>query len=301
VAPNKNGGNVAGRLNGKVALVTGGSSGIGLAAAKRFIAEGATVYITGRRQEALDAAVASIGGDITAVRANSGVDSDLDNLYATIRSKSGKLDVLFANAGIAEFLPLQAVTKEHYDSILNTNLKGVIFTVKQAVPLLSIGASIILTSSVAAYKGLQAFGVYGATKAAVRQLARTWILDLKEQKIRVNVISPGMVDSPGTDALIPAAAIATVKEQYAAGVPLGRIATPDDVALAALFLASDDAAFINGIDLPVTAVVVRSDYGSRGAEGATGELLLYRSVPTGRKQEAEPTSHIGPEKRALRK
>jgi NAD(P)-dependent dehydrogenase (short-subunit alcohol dehydrogenase family) len=251
VAPNKNGGNVAGRLNGKVALVTGGSSGIGLAAAQRFVAEGATVYITGRKQEALDAAVASIGGNITAVRANSGVVSDLDKLYATIRSKSGRLDILFANAGIAEFLPLQAITDEHYDSILNTNLKGVIFTVKQAVPLLSKGASIILTSSVAGYKALQAFGVYGATKAAVRQLARTWILDLKEQKIRVNVISPGMVDSPGTDALIPAAAIAQVKEQYAAGVPLGRIATPDDVALAALFLASDDAAFINGIDLPV--------------------------------------------------
>jgi NAD(P)-dependent dehydrogenase (short-subunit alcohol dehydrogenase family) len=159
--------------------------------------------------------------------------------------------VLFANAGIAEFLPVQAITEEHYDSILNTNLKGVIFTVKLAVPLLSEGASIILTSSVAGYKGLQAFSVYGATKAAVRQLARTWILDLKEQKIRVNVISPGMVDSPGTDDLIPAEARVAVKAQYASGVPLGRIATPEDVASAALFLASEDAAFINGVDLPV--------------------------------------------------
>jgi NAD(P)-dependent dehydrogenase (short-subunit alcohol dehydrogenase family) len=242
---------MAGRLNGKVALVTGGSSGIGLAAAKRFIAEGATVYITGRRQEALDAAVTSIGGNVIAVQADSGVVADLAKLYTTIRARSGKLDVLFANAGIAAFLPLQAVTEEHYDSILNTNLKGVIFTVKLAVPLLSEGASIILTSSVAGYKGLQAFSVYGATKAAVRQLARTWILDLKEQKIRVNVLSPGMVDSPGTDDLIPAEAIAAVKAQYAAGVPMGRIATPEDVASAALFLASDDAAFINGIDLPV--------------------------------------------------
>jgi NAD(P)-dependent dehydrogenase (short-subunit alcohol dehydrogenase family) len=242
---------MAGRLNGKVALVTGGSSGIGLATAKRFVAEGATVYITGRRQEALDAAITSIGGNVIAVQADSGVVSDLDKLYATISARSGKLDVVFANAGIAEFLPLQAITEEHYDSILNTNLKGVIFTVKQAVPLLSEGASIILTSSVAGYKGLQAFSVYGATKAAVRQLARTWILDLKERKIRVNVISPGMVDSPGTDALIPESAIAAVKEQYASGVPLGRIATPEDVASAALFLASDDAAFINGIDLPV--------------------------------------------------
>jgi NAD(P)-dependent dehydrogenase (short-subunit alcohol dehydrogenase family) len=242
---------MAGRLNGKVALVTGGSSGIGLAAAKRFVAEGATVYITGRKQETLDAVVASIGGNITAVRADSGVVADLEKLYATIRAKSGKLDVLFANAGIAAFLPLQAITEEHYDSILNTNLKGVIFTVKLAVPLLFEGASIILTSSVAGYKGLQAFSVYGATKAAIRQLARTWILDLKEQKIRVNVISPGMVDSPGTDDLIPAEAIAAVKAQYAAGVPLGRIATPEDVASAALFLASEDAAFINGVDLPV--------------------------------------------------
>jgi NAD(P)-dependent dehydrogenase (short-subunit alcohol dehydrogenase family) len=242
---------MAGRLNGKVALVTGGSSGIGLAAAKRFVAEGATVYITGRRQDALDAAVASIGGNITAARADSGVIVDLEKLYATIRAKSGKLDVLFADAGIAAFLSLQAISEEHYDSILNINLKGVIFTVKQALPLLPVGASIILTSSVAGYKGLQAFSVYGATKAAVRQLARTWILDLKEQKIRVNVISPGMVDSPGTDDLIPPEAISAVKAQYAAGVPLGRIATPEDVASAALFLASEDAAFINGIDLPV--------------------------------------------------
>jgi NAD(P)-dependent dehydrogenase (short-subunit alcohol dehydrogenase family) len=242
---------MAGRLSGKVALITGGSSGIGLAAAKRFVAEGATVYITGRKQGALDTAVDSIGGNITAVRADSGVVADLEKLYATIRAKSGKLDVIFANAGIAEFLPVQAITEEHYDNILNTNLKGVVFTVKLAVPLLSEGASIILTSSVAGYRGLQAFSIYGATKAAVRQLARTWILDLKEQKIRVNVISPGMVDSPGTDALIPAAAVAAVKVQYAAGVPLGRIATPEDVAAAALFLASDDASFINGVDLPV--------------------------------------------------
>ncbi len=242
---------MAGRLDGKIARVTGGSSGIGLATAKRFVAKGATVYITGRRQERLDAAIASISVDVTAVRADSGVIADLEKLYATIRTESGKLDVLFANAGIAAFVPLASIIEEHYDSILNTNLKGIISTVKQALPLLSEGASIILTSSVAGYKGLQAFSVYGATKAAVRQLAQTWILDLKEQKIRVNVLSPGMVDSLDTDDLIPTPAMAAVKEQYASGGPLGRIATMEDVASAAIFLASKDASFINGINLPV--------------------------------------------------
>lgn len=241
---------MTGRLNDKVALVTGGSSGIGLATAKRFVAEGATVYITGRKQAALDAAVASIGGNIIAVRADSSVSSDLDKLFDTIRSRSGKLDVLFANAGIAAFVPLSAVTEEHYDSIMNTNLKGVVFTVKQATSLLSEGASVILTSSTAGYRGMEAFSIYSATKAAIRQLARGWILDLKAKKIRVNVVSPGMVDTPAIDGLAGEAA-AGMKAHVASQIPLGRIALPEDVASAALFLASDDAAYINGIDLPV--------------------------------------------------
>ena len=243
---------MAGRLNGKVALITGGSSGIGLAAAKRFVEEGATVYITGRKRDELDAAVRSIGGDITAVQAHSGVASDLNKLYATIRKKSGKLDVLFVNAGIVAFVPLQRITARRHDGSIKTNLRGVIFTVKLAVPLLSEGASIILNSSTADYKGLQAFSVYDATKAAVRRLARSWSLDLKDQKIRVNVISPGMGDTPRPDGLLPEPTTADIiKTHRGSQIPHGRIAQPEDVALAALFLASDDAAFINGIDLPV--------------------------------------------------
>lgn len=239
------------RLNGKVALVTGGSSGIGLATAKRFAAEGATVYITGRKQEALDAAVKSIGGNVKAIQADSSNLADLDKVYATIRTQSGKLDVLFANAGIAAFVPLSGITEEHYDSIINTNLKGVIFTVQQAVPLLSEGASIILTSSTAGYRGMEAFSVYSATKAAIRQLARSWLIDLKAKKIRVNVVSPGMVDTPAIAGLVGDANAAGMKAHVASTIPLGRIALPEDVASAATFLASDDASYINGVDLPV--------------------------------------------------
>jgi len=239
------------RLNGKVTLVTGGSSGIGLATAKRFAAEGATVYITGRNQDALDAAVASIGGDVRAIRADSSVVSDLNVVYTTIQENSGKLDVLFANAGIGAFVPLSAITEEHYDSIVNTNLKGVIFTVKQAIPLLSDGASIILSSSTVGSRGMEALSVYSATKAAVRQLVRVWIMDLKAKKIRVNAISPGLVDTPAIPGLVGNENAAGLKAHVASLTPLGRIAQPEDIAAAALFLASDDAAYINGIDLTV--------------------------------------------------
>lgn len=242
---------MANRLNGKVALVTGGSSGIGLATAKRFAAEGATVYITGRKQEALDAAVASIGGDVRAIRADSSLVADLDSVYATIQEKSGKLDVLFANAGVGAFVPLSEITEAHYDSIIDTNLKGVIFTVKQAIPLLSDGASIILSSSTVGYRGMEALSVYSATKAAVRQLVRVWILDLKAKKIRVNAISPGLVDTPAIPGLVGNENAEGLKAHVASMTPLGRIAQPEDIAAAALFLASEDAAYINGIELPV--------------------------------------------------
>lgn len=239
------------RLNGKVALVTGGSSGIGLATAKRFAAEGATVYITGRKQEALDSAVRSIGGNVKAIQADSSNLADLNKVYAAIRTQSGKLDVLVANAGVAAFVPLSGITEEHYDSMVDTNLKGVIFTVKLAVPLLSEGASITLISSTAGYRGMEAFSVYSATKAAIRQLARSWLIDLKAQKIRVNVISPGMVDTPAIAGLVGDTNVAGMKAHVASTIPLGRIALPEDVASAAVFLASDDASYINGVDLPV--------------------------------------------------
>lgn len=242
---------MANRLLGKVALVTGGSSGIGLATAKRFAAEGATVYITGRSRESLDAAVALIGDNVRAIQADSSIVADLDKAYATIEQQSGKLDVLFANAGIAAFAPLSAITEEHYGSVLDTNLKGVIFTVKQAIPLLSDGASIILSSSTVGYQGVEALSVYSATKAAVRQLARGWIMDLKEKKIRVNAISPGMVDTPALAGLVGDETAAGMRAHVASLTPLGRIAQPDDIAAAALFLASEDSAYINGIDLPV--------------------------------------------------
>ncbi|WP_025097352.1 MULTISPECIES: SDR family oxidoreductase [Burkholderia] len=243
---------MAGQLNGKIAVITGGSSGIGLAAAKRFVAEGATVYITGRKQEALDAAVAAIGGNVVAVRADSSRLADLARLYSVIRERSGRVDVLYANAGIAAFVPVQGITEEHYDSLVDTNLKGTVFTVQQAVPLLSDGASIILTSSTAGYKGMEAFSIYSATKAAIRQLARSWLIDLKQKKVRVNVISPGMVDTPAIDGLAGDPATAGgMKAHFASQTPLGKIARPEDIAAVALFLASDESSHVNGADLPV--------------------------------------------------
>lgn len=243
---------MAGRLNGKVALVTGGSSGIGLATAKLFVAEGASVYITGRNQEALDSAVVAIGGNVTGLRADSGDVAALHRLYLAIKTRSGKLDVLFVNAGVGAFVPLQAITEGHFDTLVHTNLKGVVFTVKLALPVLTEGASIIINSSTAAYRGMESFSIYSATKAAVRQLARSWISDLRDQKIRVNVVSPSLIDTPAIDRLIPdAAAAAGTKDHVASLNPLGRIGKPEDVAAAALFLASDEAAYINGVDLPV--------------------------------------------------
>ncbi len=241
---------MAGKLEGKIALVTGGSSGIGLATAQRFVKEGAYVYITGRRQAELDKAVKTIGGQVKAARADASSLSDLDKLFAQIKQEKGRLDVVFANAGGGSFAPLGAITEEHYNQIFDTNVKGVLFTVQGALPLIPDGGSIILNASVASVKGLGAFSVYSATKAAVRSFARGWTTDLKDRKIRVNVISPGPIETPILDGL------AETKEQrqgivdhLTSMVPLGRMGQPDEIGKAAVFLASEDASFVAGIEL----------------------------------------------------
>jgi NAD(P)-dependent dehydrogenase (short-subunit alcohol dehydrogenase family) len=238
------------RLEGKVAVVTGGNSGIGLATAKQFVAEGAYVFITGRRQAQLDAAVKEIGRNITAVQGDVANLVDLDRLYSTVKAKKGRIDILFANAGVAELAPLGQITEEHFDRIFDTNVKGMLFTVQKALPLLPDGASIILNASIVASTGSPAFSVYSATKAAIRSFARTWIIDLKERKIRVNAISPGPIATPGLDGLTQTAGIGDqLKAGLLAGVPLGRFGTPDEIARAAVFLASDDSSFVTGTQL----------------------------------------------------
>jgi NAD(P)-dependent dehydrogenase (short-subunit alcohol dehydrogenase family) len=237
------------QLNEKIALVTGGSTGIGLAAAQELAAQGARVFITGRRQAELDAAVAAIGANATAIRADASVLSDLDAVYAQIAKTAGKLDILFANAGGGDMLPLGAITEEHFDQIFSTNVRGVLFTVQKALPLLTDGASIILTSSTTSVKGTANFSVYSASKAAVRNFARSWALDLKDRAIRVNVVSPGPVRTPGLGGLVPEEARQGLFDALAAQVPLGRIGEPQEVGKAVAFLASDAASFINGIEL----------------------------------------------------
>ncbi|TKD13000.1 SDR family oxidoreductase [Polyangium fumosum] len=239
-----------GALEGKVAVVTGGSTGIGLAAAKRFAAEGARVFITGRRKAELDAAVAAIGSNAVGVRADSSNLADLDHLYDVVREQAGRIDVVFANAGGGEFLPLGAITEEHYDKTFNTNVKGVLFTVQKALPLLVDGGSIILNASTTATMGTESFSVYSATKAAVRNFARSWILDLKARRIRVNVISPGPIKTPGLASLAPTEEEAKALLQgLASTIPLGRLGDPDEVGKAAVFLASDASSFVNGAEL----------------------------------------------------
>lgn len=238
------------RFNNKVVVVTGGSSGIGLASAKAFSAEGASVFITGRRQEALDAAVKQIGGRVTAVRGDMADLTDIDRLYDAIQQKHAQIDVLFANAGGGEMVALGAITEEHYQRTFDTNVKGVLFTVQKALPLLKDGASIILTSSTTSISGTPAFSVYSATKAAIRNFARNWMLDLKDRHIRVNAISPGVTDTAGLDELFGGGAQAQGTRDYLASlIPAGRVGQPDEIAKAVLFLASDDASFVNGIEL----------------------------------------------------
>jgi NAD(P)-dependent dehydrogenase (short-subunit alcohol dehydrogenase family) len=242
---------MSGKLEGRVAVVTGGNSGIGLATAKRFVAEGAYVFITGRRQAELDRAVEEIGPRAVGICADSSNLADLDGLYDRVKIEKGRIDVLFANAGGGSMLPLGSITEEQYEDTFGRNVKGVLFTVQKALPLLVDGASVILTGSTAAAGGTPAFSVYAASKAAVRAFARNWILDLKERHIRVNVISPGPTRTPG---LVDLAGPDVVQQQglldhMAAQVPLGRVGDPDEIARAVVFLASDDASFVTGAEL----------------------------------------------------
>jgi NAD(P)-dependent dehydrogenase (short-subunit alcohol dehydrogenase family) len=235
------------KLAGKVAVVTGGSAGIGLGAAKSFGDEGAQVFITGRRQSELEKAVAAIGGNITAIQGDTSKLADIERIYATVKEKAGRIDVLFANAGFYEFGKLGEITEEHFDKTFNTNVRGLLFTVQKALPLLSKGASVIMTGSIASSIGIPSMSVYAASKAAVRSFARGWILDLKGRGIRINVLSPGHTLTPGLDVLLED------KEQakVVATIPLDRMGTPDDLGKAAVFLASDDSAYITGIELTV--------------------------------------------------
>lgn len=238
------------RFDNKVVVVTGGTSGIGRAAAKAFATEGASVFITGRRQDALDAAVKQIGGKVIGVRGDMSKLADIDRLYDAIQQKHAQIDVVFANAGGGEMAALGAITEEHYQRTFDTNVKGVLFSVQKALPLLKDGASVILTSSTTSISGTPAFSVYSATKAAVRNFARNWILDLKDRHIRVNAISPGVTETAGLDELFGGGEQAKGTKDYLASlIPAGRVGQPEEIAKAVLFLASDEASFVNGIEL----------------------------------------------------
>jgi NAD(P)-dependent dehydrogenase (short-subunit alcohol dehydrogenase family) len=233
-----------GKLKDKVAVITAGTSGMALATARLFVEEGAYVFITGRRQDALDRAVAAIGGNITGVQGDAANLGDLDRLYSTVQKEKGKIDVLFASAGFGEFGKIGEITEEQFDQTFGLNVRGTLFTVQKALPLFVDGGSIILNGSIAGVKGFPAFSVYSASKAAVRSFARTWLVDLKDRKIRVNVLSPGTIDTPALDPLGPDA-----KAMFASLVPRGEIGRPEEIATAALFLASDDSSFVNGAEL----------------------------------------------------
>ena len=239
---------------GKVALITGGNSGIGLAIAQRFVSEGAYVFITGRRRSELDAAIKRIGTNITGVQSDVSNLADLDRLYSEVKKQKDHIDILFANAGLGESAPLEAITEAHFNKIFSVNVKGLLFTVQKALPLFQGGGSIILNASTAGSKASTGFSVYGATKAAVRSFARSWAVELKHRKIRVNAISPGPIDTPGLSGFVRDMAqnvqqIEQIKASIISSVPLGRMGSPDEVAKAVSFLASDDSSFITGIEL----------------------------------------------------
>ena len=239
-------------LAGKVAVITGGSSGIGLATAKRFVAEGAQVFITGRREDALADAVAQIGPNAIAVPGDAGDLEDLDRLYDLIASRDVKIDIVFANAAFAEIAPTGAVTAEHFDRTFDTNARGVFFTVQKALPMMNDGGRIIVTGATGKDRNSQNRGVYSASKAALRSFVRTWTAELKDRKIRVNMLSPGPTDTPIIQGLFPTPEAAEEgRARFAAQIPLGRIAKPEEIAAAALFLASDESSFVAGVDLAV--------------------------------------------------
>lgn len=234
------------KLEGKIALITGGSAGIGLATAKQFVEEGAYVYITGRRKPELDTAVASIGSNIKAIQGDVAKLADLDRIYAQIGKEKGRLDIIFANAGLGEMAPFGSITEEHFDTTFNVNVKGVVFTVQKGLPLMPNGGSIILNASIVSIKGFPSFSIYSATKAAVRSFARTWTTDLKDRGIRVNAVSPGPIDTPLLDQTF---ANPDDKKGLTSTVTMGRLGRPEEIAKAVVFLASSDASFITGIEL----------------------------------------------------
>jgi len=240
----------AGKLEGKVALITGGNSGIGLATAKQFVNEGAYVFVTGRRKAELAAAKKQIGKNVTAIQGDVSNLDDLDRLFAQIKKEKGKIDIVFANAGVARYAPLGTITEDFFDSIFDINVKGVLFTVQKSLPLLRDGGSIILNASIVASKGLSSNSVYSATKAAVRSFARTWTTDLKDRRIRVNAVSPGPIDTPGLSELLASSETGEQrKKMISTTVPLGRFGRSEEIAKAVVFLASDDASYITGVEL----------------------------------------------------
>ncbi|ROQ19191.1 SDR family oxidoreductase [Gallaecimonas pentaromativorans] len=237
------------QLNGKIALVTGGTTGIGFGTAKVLAEQGAKVFITGRRQAELDAAVAKLGSSVTGIRADASVLTDLDAVYAQIAKSAGKLDILFANAGGGDMLPLGAITEEHFDRIFGTNVRGLLFTVQKALPLLTNSASVVLTGSTTSIKGTANFSVYSASKAAVRNFARSWALDVKDRGIRINVVSPGPIRTPGLADVVPEEARQGFFDYLAGQVPLGRLGEPEEIGKVVAFLSSEGASFINGVEL----------------------------------------------------
>lgn len=241
-----------GKLEGKVAVITAATSGMALATAKLFVEEGAYVFITGRRKKQLDDAVSAISRNVTGVQGDAGNLADLDRLYDVVKRDKGGIDVLFASAGYGEFAPIGEVTEEHFDKTFDLNVRGTLFTVQKALPLIVDGGSIIMNGSIAGVKGFAAFGVYNASKAAVRSFARTWTVDLKARKIRVNVLSPGTIDTGIFDGLPKEA-----KEAFVAMIPRGTIGRPEEIATAALFLASSDSRFVTGIELFVDGGVAQ--------------------------------------------
>jgi NAD(P)-dependent dehydrogenase (short-subunit alcohol dehydrogenase family) len=233
-----------GKLEGKTAVITAATSGMALATAKLFVEEGAFVFITGRRKEKLDEAVKLIGRNVIGVQGDAANLADLDRLYETVKRERGRIDIIFASAGQGEFATLEQVTEEHFDKTIGLNVRGTLFTVQKALPLFNNNGSIILNGSIAGIKGFPAFGVYSASKAALRSFARTWLVELKDRRIRVNVLSPGTIDTPALDGLG-----ADAKESFKTLIPRGEMGRPEEIATAALFLASDDSSFVNGAEL----------------------------------------------------